>query len=1039
MAANTVYDHDSDQQAIPDGVPWEDSEASTGSSADPRSRYNPQKDPKFDSSDPRASAGAADKSELGRKESTDSDDGRTGKLSALDAPELASAEKDKSASGGGAANSLYNAGIASTGVPGAVFNKVLGFAGKRKKSGIASLIAVAFLIAFISISNGPLEFMHIAQLLEKFHFSAQEDAQDNRLTRLARYAKDPSKPQNTRLGLVGNAVANKLEAKMHEATGLRSSYDTTTGASKGYVVDRDHSNFKGMSAEQVKEELIRSGIDPDTIKIADGADGRKSVSFNPDTGGKNLLGRYQSQTKTSRSMLKKAGLSKFGTIAGTRVLGKRAGWTFHPIRKADSKLLTLAADGSKSAREKLKEQFAKDQLNFETNGAAPPGGDPKAQTDTDTNGNQTTDPESEKNSEAVKEVKEAAQGTDPTKSNSSKELSGKLGKIAGGAAGGVGLACVVRGLSEGIDQERQAKVVLPMMRKASQIISLGSQVQSNDDLSVEQLGIVHDFFDEKDADGNVVSSWASAASIQYENGQPVTGKDLPESAQVFNKGNPFDFFDNTPVLGTACKILGGTFGTLFGIVTGPINFVISSAVLPHVLGLLTNWLSGAPISPIASGADYGNYINYGARLSANDQYASAGGVPLSADDELALKTTDKLLDQQDFKTKNIAYRVFNTRDSRTLAAQFIDNNQVDITTSNVASSINKLGTMFGSFVRMPALLVGGTANAASTTTYSYHGLKKVGFSTEELTDSTFANPYDNGCRVVGGTGCTGKGILEDAGKAAEYTDRVQKCFGINMSFDGSMWSIDAKTEAVNLNGQDYPSDKCTDSNPEWKRIRFWLLDTATVESYDCIEGGQDTSDQSCVDVGATQSLGSSGPTTTGGGGSAPTGSSKDLAKKIEPYIQSGKIKCGILDAINAGCADITKTANGTSINGVGGCTVEALTPELLGMLLKLLQDGHSYEINALCSDHHQETGRHSAGLAADFGKYDGATLSSGGSWTGAQIETDKKLTQDIAAFMPKSTEFLQQQCHSKFDFLSGFQGASILGDPCNHQHITAGK
>ena len=1031
MAANSVYDTDADQQAVPSGNP-----------ADPRSHYDPQTSPKLDSSDPRGDSRAANRSELGRQESTNDDNGSTKKLSALDAPGLGAAE---SKGQGGAANSLYNAGIASTGVPGAVFNKVLNFAGKRKKSGAASLIAVAFLVAFISISNGPLEFIHIAQLLEKFHFSAQEDAQDSRLTRIARYARDPSKPENTRLGIVGNSIADKLETKMHDATGLNSAYDST-GQSKGYVVDREHSKFKGMTPEQVKEELIKSGIDPDTITINDGADGKKTVGFDPDKGGKNLLGRYRSQTKISRSLLKQSGLSRFGTIAGTRVLGKRAGWTFHPIKKADSKVISAAAKGGKAARDKLKEQFAKDQLNFETNGAAPPGGEPKALTETSADGEtSTTNPTSEQNSAAVKSVEEAAQSSDPTKPDSSSKLSGKLGKIAGGAAGGVGLGCVIRGLSQSIGQERQAKVILPMMRKASQAISLGSQVQSNDDISLEQLGLFRDFLDEKDANGKVVSSWASAASIQYENGDKVTGKDLPESAQVFNKGNPFDFLDGPSydaTLGVACKVLGSTFGTLFGIVTGPISFVISSAVLPHVLGLLTNWLSGAPISPIASGADYGNYINYGARLSANDQYASVGGVPLSAADEVAIKSTDKLLDQQDFQTKNIAYRVFNTRDSRTLAAQFIDKNQTTVSTANVAVSINKLGSMFGSLIKMPAMLIGGSANAAGSSTYNYHGLKKVGFTTEELTDGNFANPFDNGCKVVGGKGCNGQsGILEDADKAAKYTDRVKKCFGINLSFDGTMWVIDSKTESVNFEDQSYPSGDCTESSTEWKRIRFWLLDTATVESYDCItnDGKDKTADTSCADSGYGTASTSSAPTSTEASGSVPTGSASELAKQLEPFINNGKIKCGILGGGNTNCSDITNTANGTSIKGSGGCSVDGLQPELLGMLLKLLQMGHTFSLTAVCTDHHLETGRHSAGTAADFGIIDGVSMSGTGQWGGDKLKAATELDKDVASFMPKTTEFLQQQCHGSFDFLQGFQGSGILGDPCHHQHITAGK
>src|SRR5438128_986979 len=75
------------------------------------------------------------------------------------------------------------------------------------------------------------------------------------------------KPENTRMGLVGNAVADRLETKIHESTGLKSQYNSTTGKFEGYTIDPDHPNFKDKNSEQIKEYIAnKHGIEKSTIK-----------------------------------------------------------------------------------------------------------------------------------------------------------------------------------------------------------------------------------------------------------------------------------------------------------------------------------------------------------------------------------------------------------------------------------------------------------------------------------------------------------------------------------------------------------------------------------------------------------------------------------------------------------------------------------------------------------------------------------------------------------------------------------------------------
>jgi hypothetical protein len=213
----------------------------------------------------------------------------------------------------------------------------------------------------------------------------------------------------------------------------------------------------------------------------------------------------------------------------------------------------------------------------------------------------------------------------------------------------------------------------------------------------------------------------------------------------------------------------------------------------------------------------------------------------------------------------------------------------------------------------------------------------------------------------------------------------------------------------------------------WLRIRFFVFDTGIMEGYACFNGD----DTSCSNDGfgggvATDSASAS----AGANGSLPTGTAQDLATQLMQYVNNGKIKC-----TTAGCPDIANTAKDISIKGGQGCTVDALTPGLLGMLLELAQLNHTFTLSALCSDHHNDgPAGHAGGRAADFNTIDGTFMGPSPTtpWTPAKIAAASKLDQDITSFMPESTGFGQIQCHPAFSFLAGFD---TFNDDCHHQHV----
>jgi hypothetical protein len=167
-------------------------------------------------------------------------------------------------------------------------------------------------------------------------------------------------------------------------------------------------------------------------------------------------------------------------------------------------------------------------------------------------------------------------------------------------------------------------------------------------------------------------------------------------------------------------------------------------------------------------------------------------------------------------------------------------------------------------------------------------------------------------------------------------------------------------------------------------------------------------------------------------GGLPSGDSKELAQKLLPYIRDGKISC---NGQAPDCPDIKKTADGASIRTGDSCWTDELDPKLLGMILKLVESDHTFVFSSVCSDHPSNpSSYHHKGKAVDFNYIDGVFMgpSADASWTGEKLDVGRKLAQDIASFMPKSTGFGQTNCHPAFDFLNGF---STFSDSCHHQHI----
>lgn len=869
-----------------------------------------------------------------------------------------------------------------------------------------AIVAAIFFLYF----SGPFQFIHIAQLLDQFHFSAQTDQSDDRMFKIARYIRyrHTGNIEKTRMGLVGNAFADRIETRFN-ASGIESRYSAVFGFKEGYVVDpqklakTDFSRLQGKGPTELKAYFDKSfpGI---STSIEDG----KLVINSQNVG-------YFKQRSLSKTMVRAAGYSKLTSSIRARVMGKRDGVTWHPIRKLDNKILATA--------EARYLQWKKDRVKTINEGAAT-----KVDTQDDAAEDKNATQEAKDGAASAKASADSTihdgEATSADLATGDSEAVPKYStKLKFGLHGlaAAGILCVARSLADNADNIKQQQVNLPLIRQAVEMMSIGSQAQSGQDMDSQQLGFYDKQLHGKDS-SNTESSWDQGRTFQTYLGNPEAEK-LPvdETLKHIGEGSPFDIFKIGGVAGTImggfCSTPGQIIVTAISFFTGPIaasvNLAASYALAPAILNPLAHWLAGDAVNVFAVGADFGNNLNYGAQLAANGVAISGGGGPLKAEDASKLVSYENLQAQQDFQNHNVAYKLFNRSDPHSAIAKAIDR-----TSPGVSQNVNNVAGFFlnfgHSFSSLPKLF-SGTARAATPGIYDY-GFPTFGFSIDEMNDPQLQNPFANADDVV-------NNVLPTH---PEYLDKASNCFGVSIdpdTYDIASWG-DQEPKYT-----DIAHHGCDDQSEDWRKVRFYIFDTQTLASSECYEGD----DHACADLGFSNEAANVASSTEAQaeppvGGSLPSGTAKELATQLKVYVDGGKILC-----LSSGCPDIVDTAKGISIKKAS-CYVDNLDPRVLGMLLKLVQAGHTFILSALCTDHPSNPNSlHHLGKAVDFNTIDSTFMGPNDvPWDQSKINAGKKLDQDIASVMPKSTGFGQIQCHPTFDFLNGF---NTFDDACHHQHV----
>ena len=149
---------------------------------------------------------------------------------------------------------------------------------RRAVGGGIAGIFVGVAIGGLSVIQGPMQFVHFSQLLQKFHLSSNEDFGDDRTSKVLLYGLLGKGAERGRLSITGNKAADAWEKRLVDRFGVRPVYTTTTGRFAGFQV-LEFNDGRGLDPNGKAIRLLQSYQDKGQIKVRQGNDhgGRQAV------------------------------------------------------------------------------------------------------------------------------------------------------------------------------------------------------------------------------------------------------------------------------------------------------------------------------------------------------------------------------------------------------------------------------------------------------------------------------------------------------------------------------------------------------------------------------------------------------------------------------------------------------------------------------------------------------------------------------------------------------------------------------------------
>lgn len=701
------------------------------------------------------------------------------------------------------------------------------------KAGVAGFV-VFVIMALFSIFQGPLETIHLAQIMQKFHFGNNESFGDGRSGKLLRYLWNHGDPNRNNLGTLGNFSANRYETRLRNM---------------GVDMKFDHPTKNGKRVRRIQSITIDTN-NPNSNRMIQGLLD-EGVDLNPDTNSKvsktgdviRIDLRGEGGTKLGKNVVKGSvrggGLNKVSGALAKRLLIRRAKIDMHPLRNR-------IYERSQESKDAYRKRIQKEDADKVKNGSKSPNTRVRGGRQTDPDTGETTGDTTDDSDRANQEVDRAADmDADGAKSHFSKVLS------RGGAAGAaIGMMCMAKSMSDQVEEIQHENIIVPLIRLGMMTVSTGNQIMTGQDMNIDELGAVSALlYDEEDQ-----TSWADARSIKYENGRAPIGPDINEEAKPAEVGDKPDYMkwtDSEPVEKTCdgwdkigqlpvIKQVGEFFDKGIDAMLGTIG-TSQDELARNFAGLF----AGQQVDALAEGALRGNYINYGSRLAANDGAIAQGGRELSDEEVKSNDLRAQFEQKTDFQSQNMFARYFDIYDHRSVAGTAVMSVPSSVPQS-LASLFRSPGNLFSMFT--------GTVNAQEEEDYDYeYGFSEYGFSQEEQGHDFFENPLENADLMEEGD------RLEKLNKryGGGQNDNDTPCFGLTINTEGNIVNgtevmrydqIAQNDENGYKDGDGIPDceekgDQFPDGSYELDRYRFYIADMVAAHTLACYEGKEDSCEQ----------------------------------------------------------------------------------------------------------------------------------------------------------------------------------------------------
>lgn len=877
------------------------------------------------------------------------------------------------------------------------------FSRKKVGVGMGGTIAIGILIFVSSIVQGPLELIHIGENLKLFHLSARDREVNISTVRTARYIyylNKGSGVENLRMGILGNFVANKIDARM-QAAGIETAYTAKSGYREGYFFDPDKLTISEFQQYKKYDSKGRLNVEATQRGIIEGFEKEFGVRPEIESDGRLFVSSTDSKIygsyKFDRMLQKATGHYGVSGALNARIMGKRAGLSWHPIKKLDRKLTLKAEDAYKKWRSKEKDTI----LNGEKIEPSANNGtkdDPDKTPEENEANKSSADNAVDSAIELAREANEVEEAPEEARQSTLEKFAGNTGaKVAIGGASAVGVICMVKTLADSSDTATEKKIKMPLIRIFGSVVSLMSQLKSGDDIDMVQVGYHKKQLRGIDSSGNK-SSYAGSATDQAHRGSSG-GTEPTDTMKKLGQGSPFDFI-NVGAVGSVASASCSTGGMIATTIIGVASGGVISAVVGTVAGIiagpiiqnqLVDWLTGNPQNPLPVGADRSNAANFGGRLASRAVGASNGGGELSESESAEIFRTVQEAEMEDFRATGFANRVFNIYDTKSVFGSMI--NSSNVSSEGLVSVLSQPGLLFSNLFFTRAY--------AAENQYPYP-VKDIGFTDKELANEKLQNPIKNAEDVV-------KKVMP---AHPDYVDRAKKCFGATI--DPTTYDI-TSIESEDPTLKDTKSDECTDKSEDFLQLRFYILTFNTLLANACYEA-DDTKPEDEVGTKACEDLGFGSSTSSGGSASdsSVSGTAQELAKEIldnDKINKSGRV---VME-------DLQQTADGKNSHGDS-----SLSRKLLAALVALGKE-HSYTISSLTGNGsgHSDGSKHYDGNAVDISALDGVATNG----SDKQAQTIVTITGKL---LPKGTEFGLGSNRAAIELPPGM---TSFDDNPNHVHI----